>query len=391
MSPMTGLTPYCGAASLRLGNVRTKDPDGGVLALFGSRRIAWSFNARVAIFAACEVLGLKPGDEILVPAYHCGSEVDPLLEAGLSVRLYPVGRDLSVNWQVVTGMVSPATRAIYVTHYFGYLQGGLTLLRQFCDTHDLRIIEDCALSLLSGSPPAGGRTGDVSVFCFYKFFPVLGGGALVVNNANLKRLPVFDERAPGRYVNRPLLRAVVKSVIGTGKLRLAIDFLRRAVRPIGSDQPAVAIPDMPPHYYFDPALKNARISRITKRVLESFSVSEAIAARRRNWARYRDLLGEAPDITLVRPSLPLEVCPLNFPVLLEHRDAVCAAMQALGIEATPWWRGFHQQLDWDSQGTAVYLKNSIMVLPLHPEMTIDHIGYVCETLHRIIDEIGSEN
>ena len=47
------------------------------------RRAASSFNTRTAIWRAVTMLGLTPGDEVLAPAWNCGSELDPLLRRGL--------------------------------------------------------------------------------------------------------------------------------------------------------------------------------------------------------------------------------------------------------------------------------------------------------------------
>src|SRR3954469_17580258 len=42
-------------------------------------------RARHALYAGVSRVGLTPGDEILVPAYHHGAEIEALISAGLSV------------------------------------------------------------------------------------------------------------------------------------------------------------------------------------------------------------------------------------------------------------------------------------------------------------------
>jgi dTDP-4-amino-4,6-dideoxygalactose transaminase len=96
-------------------------PTGGALALFSGRRVSYSFNTRVAIRKACDILGLRPGDEVLAPAFNCGSELDPLLDAGLAVRLYGVDRQAMVEPEAIARLIGPRTRAVYLTHYFGAL------------------------------------------------------------------------------------------------------------------------------------------------------------------------------------------------------------------------------------------------------------------------------
>ncbi|MEL7256875.1 MAG: DegT/DnrJ/EryC1/StrS family aminotransferase, partial [Pseudomonadota bacterium] len=107
---------YCGEAPMTLAHQFRRDSGGGFASLFEGRRVFWSFNTRVAIRAACDLLGLQAGDEILVPAYNCGSEVDPQIHAGLSVMLYPVAQDLRADPQQIEALITARTRAIYVTH-----------------------------------------------------------------------------------------------------------------------------------------------------------------------------------------------------------------------------------------------------------------------------------
>jgi perosamine synthetase len=369
--------PNCASPGLSLGSLIARDPAGGVAALFAGRRVSYSFNTRVAIRRACDLLGLKPGDEVLVPAYHCGSELDPLLAAGLSVRLYPVDRATRIDPAQIARLITPQTRAIYLTHYFGVLHPNTAAIRQLCDDYGLWLIEDCALSLLSGQSPAEGHTGDIALFCFYKLFPVLGGGALVLNTDKITGTVAFANPAPRKLVAKALIRAVLDAVLG----RAGIAALRK-LRPRKDTAPAArtAYPDMPADYYFDPALKDAGISRVTARAMGSFNVAGTISVRRANYQQYQVALAGLPGITQLYPDLPDDACPLNMPVLVENRDALCAALTAQGIGATPWWAGFHQGIDVSGFPDAAYLKNHLLALPLHQTMGTAHVAHVVDRL-----------
>ncbi|MHC4212026.1 MAG: hypothetical protein ACYSWP_01510, partial [Planctomycetota bacterium] len=54
-------------------------------------------KARVGIHMGCDQMGLRQGDEILMPAYNCGTEVDVFLNKGVCVVLYRVHRDGKIN------------------------------------------------------------------------------------------------------------------------------------------------------------------------------------------------------------------------------------------------------------------------------------------------------
>lgn len=375
---MTYTAPQdCAAPGLSLGSLMTRDPGGGVPALFAGRRISYSFNTRVAIRRACDILGLKPGDEVLVPAYNCGSELDPLLDAGLILRLYPVDSDAQIDPAKIARLITPQTRAIYLTHYFGFQHSCTATIRQLCDEHGFWLIEDCALSLLSGPSPAEGRSGDIALFCFYKFFPVLGGGALVLNTDKITHTVAFTGPPPRRTVAKAAVRAAINSILG----RAGIAALRKLRAP-NALAPAShnPYPDMPPDYYFDPALTNAGISRFTARAIGSFNVAASIKARRASYLQYQSFLAGLPGITLLYPNLPDDTCPLNMPILVRDRDTLSAALTARGIAAPPWWAGFHQEIDVSDFFDACYLKNHVLALPLHQDMGSANIAYVVATL-----------
>jgi dTDP-4-amino-4,6-dideoxygalactose transaminase len=350
---------------------------------------------RVAIRRACDLLGLVPGDEILAPGYNCGSELDPFLHAGLTIRLYPVNIATQIDLDGVEARIGPRTRAIYVTHYFGFLQPQLAALRALCDRHGLYLIEDCALSLLSGSSPAEGRTGDVAVFCFYKFFPVNGGGALVINR-DLPGDPVPLRPAPAGQIGRRLLTQGVKTLLGAEMLdtvrTLQSRFLGRSkARDLASGKgvaEGIELSDMPKHYYFDSALRDCRLSALTRRALSGQDIPRAIRRRREN---YVTLLGLLDGLASVRPlhsDLPADACPLNLPVLVPQRDAVVRRLVSEGIAAVPWWSGYNRHLNWDDSGDARYLKNNLLTLPIDQRLGREHLNHIAARFAIAIRDAG---
>lgn len=376
-------SPDCTAPGLSLGSLWARDAAGGVPALFAGRRVSYSFNTRVAIRRACDILGLKRGDEVLVPAYSCGSELDPLLAAGLTLRLYPVDGLAQIDPAQIARLITPQTRAIYLTHYFGFLHPDTAAIRQLCDDHGLWLIEDCALSLLSGTGPAQGRAGDIALFCLYKLFPVLAGGALVINIDRITAPVVFSKPPPRKAVAKAMIRAVINTVLGRG----GIAALRRLRKPkVAVPASSSPYPDMPANYYFDPSITDAGVSHFTARALGAFNVAATIKVRRANYQQYQALLAGMPGVTLLYPDLPDDACPLNMPILVEDRDALSAALTAQGINAVPWWAGFHQAIDLTAFSDACFLKNHILALPLHQGMGPAHIAHVVGRLHTAMRE-----
>ncbi|MCK0140616.1 DegT/DnrJ/EryC1/StrS family aminotransferase [Aliiroseovarius sp. F47248L] len=358
----------------------SRDPDGGLEPLFDGRRVAYSFNTRTALREACDILGLQPGDGVLAPAYNCGSELDPLLDAGLDIAFYRVDRRTCPDLADIARRITPKTKAIYLIHYFGMLQPDTSALRALCDEHGLFLIEDCALSLLSGDNPAEGFAGDVSVFCFYKLFPVLAGGAIVLNANGLNFQRPFDQPPPASLLRKPYIRMGLEAVLGPRTLR-KLAMWRRKGRAVSTTfaEPGPHI-DMPPGYYFDPALRSSRISGFTKRALETFNPTQTRARRRENYQTYQTLLSDTAGIAPLYATLPETACPLSYPVLVEDRDALAARLSARGIAATPWWSGYNQKLNWDGFDDAKFLKDHVLSLPCGQHLDRGHISLIMSEL-----------
>ena len=150
-------------------------------------------RARHALWLGVQALGLAPGDEVLVPAYHHGSEVEALIQAGLGCRFYDVTSGLEPDPAELEALISPSTRALYLIHYLGVPQD-LTRWRQWCDDRGLLLFEDAAQAWLASrdGKPAG-SVGDLSIFCLYKTFGFPDGAALI-SSTPATYIPPSDKR-----------------------------------------------------------------------------------------------------------------------------------------------------------------------------------------------------
>jgi dTDP-4-amino-4,6-dideoxygalactose transaminase len=54
----------------------------------------------------------------------------------------------------------------------------------------------------------------------------------------------------------------------------------------------------------------------------------------------------------------------------------------MGIVAVQWWAGFHREFDWAGFPEAKYLKEHVLAIPVHQQLTkqnIDHISFSLRT------------
>lgn len=368
---------------------------------FETDRALLTHMGRNAIWQAVSILGLNPEDEILVPAYNCGSEIDPLIEHGLTIVPYQVSRSARIDFEDMCRRVTQRTRAVYVTHYFGFTQE-LRPVVNLCREKGLSLIEDCALALFSRNGDGFvGRAGDVAVFSFRKTVPVPDGGAVVINNPGLLMVdslekpplaPVLSALVPmvGRFALRWLhieWDGLEKSyrLIRSGMRRL-IKHKRSAItdnelRSIGGE----VLPSLSRQDHYDPKISHWQMSAISRRIIANINPQEIVAKRRANFQYLLEALRGISEAVPLFQQLPEGVCPTVFPLLTERRSEVHKSLTYRRIDTIEWWSGYHPRICWDEFPDAAYLKGNIVALPIHHRLDQDDMAYIAACVREILD------
>jgi dTDP-4-amino-4,6-dideoxygalactose transaminase len=139
----------------------------------------------VAIQAALKAIDIRPGDEVIVPAYTWEGTVGPVL----LVNAVPVFVDVDpetycLDAKLVEQAITPKTRAFLPVH-LGMRFADLDVLIPLAAKHGIKVIEDCAHAhggMWRGK--GAGSIGDLGAFSFkYSKLITSGeGGAVITNN-----------------------------------------------------------------------------------------------------------------------------------------------------------------------------------------------------------------
>jgi len=358
-------------------------------------KIVFFFSARYALAAAIEVLGLKAGDKILVPAYNCGVELDPLLYFGLELEFYNINKDLFIDIDDFLKRISDSTKATLVTHFLGFPQP-IDEIKNICRERNMFLIEDCAHALLSANHDGSlGSFGDVSIFSLLKTLPVPNGGVLLLNNQDLScekqmkgpgLLPtvfyiadLLEHRT--RDDNSGLKCFFIRTAEhGFYKLATSAKLLVAALRKIaGTHGPSLVRPDS---FQFVEKISSWGMSRISERIVEVTDFSNVKEVRRRNYQHLHNHFVDKRKEMLVFMALPDVVCPLFFPLMVENeskRDFLYQTLKRNGVTSHPWWDRFDSRVPWQQFPDAVELKQRLFGLPIHQDLELHH-------LDRMIDE-----
>jgi dTDP-4-amino-4,6-dideoxygalactose transaminase len=247
-------------------------------------------------------------------------------------------------------------------------------LANICRTRDMRLVEDCALSLLSEVPEGPlGSFGDWSVFCLYKTLPLPNGALLVQNTTRLdalERLALRDAgsasvlgRTAELLVQRLRGRAnAVGAALqllkrGMGMAAGAMDVRRANVGDIGFNLDDVDL----------------AMSGLSARLLDRFQFQAIRRRRIENYRRLDSMLD--PSVRRVFATLPDGVCPLFFPVIVDDKAATARALQRRGVDALEFWN--ESMESGDEMGPAArFLRAHVLELPIHQDLTARHIQHV---------------
>ncbi len=160
-------------------------------------------NGTVAIHNALLALGIKEGDEVIVPTFTYIASVNPIVYN----RATPVFVDsLKDTWQMdpddFERKITEKTRAVMVVHLYGHPCNMDEILR-ISQKHHLFVIEDCAESIGSKyKNKYTGTFGDIAAFSFFgnKTITTGEGGMVVTNDRALyERVVQFKGQGLAKY------------------------------------------------------------------------------------------------------------------------------------------------------------------------------------------------
>jgi dTDP-4-amino-4,6-dideoxygalactose transaminase len=362
-----------------------KDPD---WFQFAERDIIFTYQARFAISLICQFLHIGSGDEVIVPAYNCGAEVDPFVWAGAKVVFYKIDNRAMIDIEDIIRRVTPSTRIIHVTHFFGWPQE-ISEIAEWCKKRGIFLVEDCAQSLFSKGPDNTiGLIGDAAIYSFVKSLPVPDGGALVFKkniwNASMKFRPLRP-----RNTIRNCLPLLKKWFMQKNKFWQRYEFMRKLLTKSWLNDPKgqrrELRPEMLKSNRFDEQKMDWSMSRLSKGVLGTTNPFKIVEKRRRNYQYLHNSLLNIPSFNPLFDVLPDDVCPLSFPFFVKDRNRWDKALSDKGILVLG-WPGYYPGFNWEEFPEACNLKDNLLTLPVHQNLDIYHMEHIAGCVKDIAEK-----
>lgn len=157
--------------------------------LIGTRHCVSCANGTDALYIAMVALGVRPGDEVIVPAMSWISSSETVTQAGATVvfcDIDPVTH--TIDPEQLAAKITPRTVGVIPVHLYGH-PAPMDRVMDIAQRHRLWVIEDCAQAhLATFNGQMLGTFGVAATFSFYpgKNLGAMGdAGAIVTNDQRL--------------------------------------------------------------------------------------------------------------------------------------------------------------------------------------------------------------
>ena len=203
----------------------------------GTKHAVAVSNGTVAIELVLRSLGIKEGDEVIVPSHTTMPTVEPVLAVGATpVFAEVLEESYTLNPSEVEKKITGKTKAVIVVHLYGN-SADLDSLKKICDSRGIFLIEDCAQA--HGTKYNGKQAGSFGIAGCFSFYPtknmtVCGeGGMIITNDDRVAKISSMlrNHGEDGRYNH--LLPASnyrlseIHCAIGTKQLELLDEFVEK--------------------------------------------------------------------------------------------------------------------------------------------------------------------
>jgi dTDP-4-amino-4,6-dideoxygalactose transaminase len=386
----------------------------------GVKHVIACANGTDALQIAMMALGLKPGDEVILPVFTYVATAEVIALLGLTPVMVDVDADtFCIDVNLIETKISVRTKAIVPVHLFGQC-ANMDAIMEIADRHNLFVIEDTAQAI-GASVRQAQDDAEVQL-------PEASGQKLDASSQSAG-LPTYAKASAGAIGHIGTTSFFPSKNLGCfgdgGGMVTNDDELAKKIRMICNHGQSV-------QYVHDVIGVNSRLDSIQSAVLNAKlpHLREYEAARNRAADWYDELLGNHPNIVIPKrnpksthvfhqytirvkseelriksenlggKSEELRIksdVALNSSLLILHskRDAIRKSLSDKGIPTMVYYpielhkqKAFAQY--WDGVErfpVAEELVQTVLSLPMHTEMTREMVEYVCAALIEITNRV----
>jgi UDP-2-acetamido-2-deoxy-ribo-hexuluronate aminotransferase len=323
----------------------------------GAQYVIPCANGTDALQIAMMALGLKNGDEVIVPVHTYVATAEVIALLGLTPVFVDVDPNtFNIDPATIEGKITAKTKAIVPVHLYGQCADMESILA-LAEMHNLLVIEDTAQALgakyifRNGIVRSAGTMGTIGSTSFFpsKNLGCFGdGGALLTN----------DEK----------LATKIKMVANHGQQQ---------------------------KYHHDVVGINSRLDTLQAAILEVKLKYLDEYAQRRNEAakRYDEALAGNKGMTIPFRSAYSTHVFHQYTLTTDRRDELKSYLEQYGIPSMIYYPvPLHLQKAYRRNGfdegsfpTTERLSKTVISIPIHTEMDEETVDYICSTINKFFN------
>jgi len=322
-------------------------------------------NGTAALHLALQACGIGRGDEVLVPSLTYVASFQAISATGATPIACDIDPDtLTLDWRDAEKRLSPNTKAVMPVHYSGGV-GALDEIYAFAHKHGLRVIEDAAHAF--GTVYHGkqvGGFGDIACFSF--------DGIKNITSGEGGCITASDEAVLQRIRDARLL-GVEKDT---------------EMRYSGGRSWEFQVRSQGWRFHMSNIMASIGLAQLQR--------SNEFSKKRRKLAiSYDRLLSKYPRIKIINHDYR-QIVPHIYVIRVsglaskdELRSLLLAQNIQTGIHYMPnhWLDLYKKPPNYPNLSSTEQAYREILSLPLHADMTMKEVKYICETLIGILDKM----
>ena len=314
-------------------------------------------NGTLAITVAIMALGLKRGDEIIIPNFTFYGSYSAAILAGLKPILCDVDKkNFQIDIDSAKKIITPKTKAIMPVHIYG---GSVNMeeVINFSKKYRLKIVEDAAQALgVRFKGKSAGSFGDVSAFSFYadKAITTGEGGLIITNNKKI-------------YTNLLLIR-------NQGRIKSG-SFVHN---------------NLGYNFRFNDLLSSVGLAQLEK--FNSIKKRKLVI-----YKKFKQNLGHLKEIEFFKPINHSNFIPFRVPVIVKSLNKLMIFLEKSGILTRGFFFPFHSQKGVNKRykqnnKDQLFFRNSIygnkngLALPCYPSLKNKDISFICKKIKEFYEK-----
>lgn len=315
--------------------------------LYGVKHVISCANGTDSLYIILKMLGIGIGDEVITAANSWISSSETISQTGATPVFLDVHPEyFSMDEQSLTSRITSSTKAVIAVHLHGQMSA-IYDIKKICDENGLYLIEDCAQSHFSSYDGTyAGLFGIAASFSFYpgKNLGAYGdAGCMITNDDQLaEKLRMYANHGALRK-HEHVIEGInsrmdgIQAAVLNAKLPYILEWTRRRIE----------IADL--YTKFLSGLNHLIVPKRRVNTIHSFHLYVIRT-------KYRD------ELMQWLKSKGIEVA-IHYPTALPNLKA-------------------YRYLDSDPTyfPVATQLQSEILSLPIYPELTIEEIKYIVESI-----------